>query len=185
MEPIFNFPAKRDVAGMSALLATVERDQRITVGIETDRYGITLTEGPAWVSEADEMVVGGVHIAKKSALKKDVAMRAPEREIKRVLLESGVAPRGSETDVLSLAHGDFVSIDFEQHPFGEFTVTGVATSGEGSAFVMVGPWIIHNQEATAERVASARLIAAAGEHDMPVPAPRAANFSAVEGDGGL
>lgn len=187
MEPIFLFPAKRDVAGMSAQLASVEAEQRIAVGLESERYGITVVEGPAWISDADEILLGGIHVAKKSTLKKaagkeDVAMRAPEREVKRVLLEDLDAPRGSEVDAAAIAHGDFVSVDFEQHPHGDFTITGVATSGEGSDFVMVGPWIIHDGEARHERVRATRRIAEADAHDMPVPSPRTANFSAVDGD---
>lgn len=182
MESIFIFPAKRDVAGMSAQLAEIESGQHIAVGIETDRYGITLIAGPAWISAGDEVVLGGVHIAKKQAMKNEVAVRAPEREVKRVLLELPEVARGSAVDALSIAHGDFVSADIEQHPYGAFTVSGVATAGDGSDFVMVDQWIIHDSAAPNARVTETRLIAAAGEHDMPTPAPRTANFSAVDSD---
>ena len=182
MEPIFVFPAKRDVAGMSAQLAEVAPEQRIAVGIETDRYGVTLIAGPVWVNDVDEMVLGGVHIAKKQTMKNDVAVRAPEREVKRVLLEEPEAPRGDDVDALSIAHGDFVSIDFTQHPYGGFTVTGVATAGDRSDFVMVDQWIIHDAAERNARVTATRRIAAADAHDMPIPSPRTANFSAADSD---
>lgn len=182
MEPIFVFPAKRDVAGMSAQLAEATPEQRIAVGIETDRYGVTLIAGPVWVNDVDEMVLGGVHIAKKQTMKNDVAVRAPEREVKRVLLEEPEAPRGDDVDALSIAHGDFVSIDFTQHPYGGFTVTGVATAGDRSDFVMVDQWIIHDAAERNARVTATRRIAAADAHDMPIPSPRTANFSAADSD---
>lgn len=182
MEPIFVFPAKRDVAGMSAQLAEATPEQRIAVGIETDRYGVTLIAGPVWVNDVDEMVLGGVHIAKKQTMKNELAVRAPEREVKRVLLEAQDAPRGSAVDALSIGHGDFVSVDFTQHPYGDFTVTGVATAGDRSEFVMVDQWIIHDSAERNTRATETRLIAAADAHDMPIPSPRTANFSAADSD---
>ncbi len=179
-ETLFSFPARRDVAGMSQLFGMCSEGQTVAIGIDSPRYGAYFMQGAVRITSGDEIVVAGSQLASKIVMKNDLQVRQPVKEVRAVMLEDLPPLDGKPVEVSSLSHGDLVSAEFEQHPYGYFRILGVLTAQEGSDNLALGPWFVREGGAQARRVLSLERILSKGEHTLKVPGLRATNFSSDE-----
>jgi hypothetical protein len=162
MESFLTFPARRDVAGL-------EDGDHVTVVLLTTRYGAIEVSGRVFGSPTGDLWLGGRLIAGPQTKAKDgSASRAPISEL-RTLVADPAGLHGEIADPLTFAHGDLVSVDVEQVPYGLFTVSGVATEGD-DGHVRVGEWAVAGGGALAKRLRGARLVGR--DHTEPVPSRR-------------
>lgn len=169
MDSFLTFPARRDVAGLKAALGALEDGDHVTVVLATARYGAIEVSGRVFSSPTGDLWLGGRLIAGPQTKAKDgSASRAPISEM-RTLVADPAQLHGETADPLGFAHGDLVSVDIEQVPYGLFTVSGVATEGQDGN-VRVGEWAVTGSGALAKRLRGARLVWR--EHTEPVPARR-------------
>lgn len=169
MEPFLTFPARRDVAGLKAALGALDGGDHVTVVLHTTRYGALEVSGRVFSSPTGDLWLGGRLIAGPQTKAKDgSAVRSPISEL-RTLVADPATLHGEPADPLGFAHGDLVSVDIEQVPYGIFTISGVATEG-ADGNVRVGEWAVAGGGALAKRLRGARLVGR--EHTEPVPARR-------------
>ena len=171
MESFLAFPARRDVAGLKAALGALEDGEHVTVVLSTSRYGALEVSGRVMSSATGDLWLAGRLIAGPQTKAKDGSpSRAPITEM-RTLVVNPAALHGEIADPLAFEHGDLVSVDIEQVPYGIFTISGVATAGyDGN--ILVGEWAVAGGGGLAKRLRGARLVAR--EHTEPVPARREA-----------
>lgn len=180
-ESVFDFPVRRDVAGMSERLGTVSAGQTITVGLDSPRYGPYLVQGGAYLTSGDELILAGVSIGAKLASKSGTQVRQPSKEMRIVSLEALPDLLGTRIAVQDLGHGDLVSAEFEQHPYGRFRIVGIVTGQESSENLTLGPWFLKDDLGKAPRVIETLKVMNAGDHILKVPVLRITNLS-VEDD---
>ena len=171
MESFLAFPARRDVAGLKAALGALEEGDHVTAVLSTARYGVIEVSGRVMSSATGDLWLGGRLIAGPQTKAKDGSpSRTPITEL-RTLVANPAQLHGEMADPLSFEHGDLVSVDIEQVPYGLFTISGVATAGyDGN--ILVGEWAVAGGGALAQRLRGARLVAR--EHTEPIPARREA-----------
>ena len=171
MESFLAFPARRDVTGLKAALGSVEDGDHVTAVLSTLRYGVIEVSGRVFVSPTGDLWLGGRLIAGPQTKAKDGSpARTPVAEL-RTLVPQPATLHGEIADPLGFVHGDLVSVDIEQVPYGIFTVSGIATEGYDNN-VLVGEWAVAGGGALAKRLRGARLVAR--EHTEPVPERRTA-----------
>ncbi|OZM70689.1 hypothetical protein CFN78_23740 [Amycolatopsis antarctica] len=163
-------PARRDIKGMTALLANLKDKTQIAVTFKRDTYGLFTVEGPAVKSPAVKtFMVGSLFI--ESGLKPDKAVqsiRYSDTTNTDATVDDPDALRGT---VNGVGHGDLVAATFEQAPHGRFTVTGVAVHTADTTILTVGSWFLVHRGSTATRLQALTVLADAGTHTLPVPAP--------------
>lgn len=178
MDTFIKGPSKRDVAGMKAAFGTVAASDIISVLYKTSRYGNFLVTGTAHATVLDDLMVGGLNAAAAAKKAKgsdgeEVIQRQPDKDVRAFPAEFDGEFTAVDIEAGELKHGDLVAASFSQEPYGDFLITGVVTeSDDDSAYLMVGPWLIHDQNGNADRLLEIKLIAANGAHVAPVPAKR-------------
>lgn len=177
MADFLAYPARRDVRGMKLELGAIEAGDPVHAIFHTARYGDVEYVSTAQVAVGGELLVGGRPVA--GALTKDPKtadpVRSPASDL-RAIRDGVPSRRGEEVAADEVAHGDLVSVDLFVHPYGEFTVSGVATEGDDGR-VLVGEWILRTGALRARAVEHVRLIARNGEHAAVVPDRRGAYLS--------
>lgn len=178
MDIFIKGPSKRDVAGMKAAFAQVQDKEVVSVLFKNARYGNFLVTGAAHLTVLDDLMVGGLNAAAaakeaKSADGTPVRQRQPDTEVRAFPAEFEGEFTPTPLAAESIGHGDLVVAAFAQEPYGDFVITGVVTAAENDDdYLMVGPWILYTGKEAAPRLSGVQLVAAAGDHQAPVPSRR-------------
>ncbi|WP_110589512.1 hypothetical protein [Microbacterium suaedae] len=168
MHDFLAVPARRDVQGMKATLGAMEEGEPVHAILRTNRYGDVELSSAAHVGIGGDMMIAGRIVAGPLTKTKDgEPARTPTSDL-RVVRDGVPSPRGETIEATDLSHGDLVSVDFTAVPYGEISVSGIATEG-ADGYLLVGEWIIRLPEEQAPAVERVRLIARDGEHSIPVP----------------
>jgi hypothetical protein len=165
--------ARRDVKGMTALLATLRNGDPLAVTFRTPRYGLFAVHGVAVRSATTNTFMVGSLFNETNG--------KPDKTVVSISSSNAVItaddPEAEETDrgqlqaiVDELGHGDLVEATFVQHPHGWFNVTGVAVQTADSAILTVGSWFIAQDGKAAPRLHTLTRIAPTGHHGLRVPA---------------
>lgn len=162
MADFLSFPARRDVQGMKIDLGALEEGEPVHALLRTGRYGDIECVSTVHIGIAGDLLVAGRIIAGPLVADKKSGepTRAPTSDL-RLIADGIPSPRG-----------DLISVDFFVHPYGEFTVSGIATEGDDGN-LLVGEWMVRIGTEKARAVERVRRIAADGEHAVAVPARRA------------
>ncbi|WP_156759151.1 hypothetical protein [Microbacterium karelineae] len=172
MADFLSFPARRDVQGMKTDLGALEEGEPVHALFRTSRYGDVECVSTVHIGIAGDLLVAGRIIAGPLVADKKSGepTRAPTSDL-RLIADGIPSPRGEETAHDSLAHGDLISVDFFVHPYGEFTVSGIATEGDDGN-LLVGEWMVRIGAERARAVERVRRIARDGDHTVAVPSRR-------------
>lgn len=170
-------PARRDVAGMKTFLGSVEIGEQLSAVLGSARYGLYAIRGASRQSLAGDVaiadqVLGGPRKTVTTGGTSSVT-RQPASELRAVPAEPGHVGEGAEQSPSDVRHGDLVTVAFSHHTYGDFSLSGVATSGN-DRFILVGPWIISNDGVISAFVTSCVIHARNGDHSEPIPAVRGA-----------
>lgn len=163
---IFDNPTRRDMKTIAQNLKGLDTGNSLTVLVEHSRYGLAVIQGDVQVSDAQEvpkLLLAGRVIGKQ--FKKSWAA---DTELRSVITDE-VSFSGSQVDTDNIEHGDLVTARFSSNPYGEFTITGVATKGEDNETVVLYGWILSEP---ADRVLGVETVLATGSHSLPVPPRR-------------
>ncbi|MDT4867799.1 hypothetical protein FQZ97_1027290 [compost metagenome] len=157
-------PARRDIQGMTRLLADLTPGKPASVLLRDDLYGLFRVEGPVVrLPSVDNLAIGGCLIE---------SGRKPERRVLALSTdeatslddEAGVAVAPSD-----IRHGSLVTATFEQAPYSAFSVTGRAIETAAGSMSLVGGWIIQHQGTVNARLRS--LVQVADQSVVPAPRP--------------
>lgn len=178
MDTFIKGPSKRDVAGMKAAFSQIADGEVVSVLFKNARFGNFLVSGVVHQTVLDDLMVGGLNIAAaakeaKSADGSKQKVRQPDAGVRAfpAVYEGEFAP--TPIGAGEVGHGDLVVASFNQSPYGDFVITGVATAAENDdAYLMIGPWILNSAAGPAPRLTGVQLVAAAGTHVAPVPSRR-------------
>lgn len=176
MDLLLQVPKRRAVSEMKRELGGLTAGDAVRVLFSNDRQGAFLVSGPAHANSLGELVVGATFLAGPAVPVSDNTgdwtSRKPEDDVKKILAEERELVPGKPSKPDDIRHGDLVEAEFEQNPYGAFRIFGVATDSVPAGTTMVGGWVITGHGVVNFRLLGIRLIATAGEHDVPVPANR-------------
>lgn len=163
---------RRDVKGMTALLAKLRNGDQLGVTFRTPRYGLFAVHGLAVRSAStNTFMVGSLVIESNGKPDKNVVSISSSNAVITADDPAADDPdRGQlQATVYKLGHGDLVEATFVQHPHGRSSITGVAVQTADSAILAVGSWFIAQHGQAAPRLHSLTRIAPAGHHGLAVP----------------
>ncbi|MFJ3957954.1 hypothetical protein [Arthrobacter sp. NPDC090010] len=186
MDSLLQAPRRRAVAEMKRELGAIEVGDTLRVLFANERHGVFMVSGLVHMTGLGDFVIGGQMLAGPKVETTDksgeLVARNPDNDVKKLHSDSDVVPDGSVFDAVAVSHGDLVSVEFEQEPYGLFSVFGVATRSRTGDQVVVGAWIIAHDGVVNHRLVSCRLVAKAGGHPVPIPQERAPFDSDVVND---
>lgn len=178
---VLEITARRDVKGMTAILAELRPEDRLAVTFRTPRYGVFTVCGKAVRSvSVNTFMIGSLFIETNGKPDKTV-MSLGSGDVAATVNapETGDGDRDQlQLVVDDLVHGDLVEATFVQQPHGCFSITGVAVQTADGAILAVGSWFIAQGGHAASRLRALTRLASAGNHRVPVPS----RLSAWEND---
>lgn len=136
-------PSRRDVKALEAEAATLSAGDETSVVFLDDRHGIFRITGAVHQGLIPhELSLGGWDI------------RTTTGKVPKTVrtFDNTALPEGQDTDVTTITHGDFVTAEFEQRPYGLFQITGYATQADHDTLVMLGSWILTRTQQQASRL---------------------------------
>ncbi|WNV83594.1 hypothetical protein [Umezawaea sp. Da 62-37] len=160
-------PARRDVKTMTSRLAELKAGHHVSATIRYEKYGVFRVEGQAsWSDCVKNFLVGGLTI--ESGLKPDKALLALAVGGDDVVsIGEAVSANYGEYESVrelidSVGHGDVVRATFEQKPYGQFTVTGIAVQTADRAVTAVGSMFLR-------RAIHLEVLGTASEFNLATP----------------
>jgi hypothetical protein len=163
---------RRDVKGMTTLLATLRPGDPLGVTFRTLRYGVFGVHGHAVRSAStNTFMVGSLFIETNGKPDKTVMLLGPSNAVITADDPESHDPDREQLQLIvdELSHGDLVEATFVQHPHGWFSITGVAVQTTDGGILAVGSWFIAQDGQAAQRLHALTRLATAGHHGLPVP----------------
>ncbi|WP_433523881.1 hypothetical protein ACQPZ2_01020 [Nocardia pseudovaccinii] len=159
----------RNLRALTDTLNELEPDDHVAATIRSPFYGLFIVRGRVVRSCAtDRLLVGGQHLGTTGRARKPL----PEL-LALAPAEDGPNDIADEMCVADIAHGDIIAANFNQHPYGRFSVTGFTVHAPAAADALItGGWYLTGRElrTAAPRLLALRLIADAQSHELPIPA---------------
>ncbi|TLF80949.1 hypothetical protein [Nocardia cyriacigeorgica] len=166
-----NFSGRRNVLRLIEKLAAIEPGTVATAAFRSNMYGPHLVTGTIVTSGAT-----GGYLLGGQPLDTSGQQRRPVAELFSLEVSSEPLPgrTGTSGSTVDPTHGDIVTAVFDQAPYGLFTITGfaVATPAAG-VFATGGGWFLTSRDrhTPAARLVDIEVVAEAGSHNVPIPAP--------------
>ena len=159
---ILRIQARRKASELHDAIA-LEPSGRVVAVFKNDAYGVFAVDGD--VARGTSFFVGGMELGNNGKAARELVLLRAEEGVG----EASGEPVPAEALPGAIAAGDVVAAHFDQHPYGAFTITGVAVTSPRSDDLLVGSWFITVDGIASPRLVSVDVLARAAEHDIPAP----------------
>jgi hypothetical protein len=155
-----HFSSKRAVKTLNASLAELSTGSIITAYIRSDSYGPLAVTGALTAGDPPTVGMHDIGVSGK-----------PSRDLWGLeLLDTLPEETPLGVSASTLTHGDVVRATFQQRPYGDFTILGIAVAAPTGPDFLVGSWLLTRDGADAPRLQALEVVAKAGSHDLAIPA---------------
>jgi hypothetical protein len=141
-------PPRRDVRGMTDVLASLKAGDYVSATMKLDKYGVVNIQGFAyWSNTQKNFLVGRTIIDSglrpdKSVLSLTVSAAPPAESEVRSYTTRNDNIESLQDLADTVVHGDVVRATFDQKPYGQFIITGTAVQTADKAVLAVGTLFI-------------------------------------------
>ncbi|MGG7463861.1 MULTISPECIES: hypothetical protein [unclassified Plantibacter] len=162
-------PARRKAAEIGRQLTETSPESFVRATFTSPGYGTYSIVGSA--RQVSSLYVAGVELGAAGKPSRDVVALEAQEALDFPTDVEAVRDRAELAEVVSaLQAGDVVHAYFADPSYGPFSLIGVAVASPDGREWLVGSWFLSRKGGPAARLIDLEVVAAAGSHDVPVPA---------------
>lgn len=156
-------PKRRDVKAITAALSDTKAGDHVVALFRDERYGLYQVVGKTATSAAyDGLVLAGAPLGVPGRVASSLLSIAP--------VSAGIfTGRGTDPDIDTLTHGQFITAWFQTNAWGSFTISGHLVA-LGREALMLGGWFVRSKGNPGAHVRGGILLPDSLASD-PAPSP--------------